>query len=221
MKGYSLESFAKLIGKSPSTLSKYENGNISIDIETLFEISMALNLDISHFVDCPIDSANQKSLLPTKTIFGDSNELYMYFYDGRINSIVCSLIKGRINEQTMVFESYLFMGLDSFDKYENCKYYYHGEFKPNDIVSTFMFENQSNSMEHLVIYISNPLGNAGMAMGLIVGVSAFTFLPTASKVMLSRTILREDEYLKNLLVFSKDDIRAMKKQNLVSVENPK
>ena len=44
MKGLTIETFAGMIQKSKATVSKYENGDISIDIETLFTIAQALEI---------------------------------------------------------------------------------------------------------------------------------------------------------------------------------
>ena len=50
-RGYTIEQFSAMINKSKATLSKYENGAITIDIETLYEISQALDIDLKYFVD--------------------------------------------------------------------------------------------------------------------------------------------------------------------------
>ena len=42
--GLTIEEFSQKIGKSKATVSKYENGAISIDIETLQEIADALEI---------------------------------------------------------------------------------------------------------------------------------------------------------------------------------
>ena len=43
-RGYTIEQFSAMINKSKATLSKYENGTITIDIETLYDISKALDI---------------------------------------------------------------------------------------------------------------------------------------------------------------------------------
>ena len=45
-RGYTIEQFSAMINKSKATLSKYENGTITIDIETLYDIAQALNIDL-------------------------------------------------------------------------------------------------------------------------------------------------------------------------------
>ena len=50
-RGYTIEQFSAMINKSKATLSKYENGAITIDIETLYEIAQALDIDMKCFID--------------------------------------------------------------------------------------------------------------------------------------------------------------------------
>ena len=50
-RGYTIEQFSAMIIKSMATLSKYENGAITIDIETLYDIAQALEIDLKCFID--------------------------------------------------------------------------------------------------------------------------------------------------------------------------
>ena len=44
-RGYTIEQFSAMINKSKATVSKYENGTITIDVETLYDIARALDID--------------------------------------------------------------------------------------------------------------------------------------------------------------------------------
>ena len=46
-----LQQLADMIHKSRATVSKYENGEISIDVETLQDIAEALDTDVNQLVD--------------------------------------------------------------------------------------------------------------------------------------------------------------------------
>ena len=54
-RGYTIEQFSTMINKSKATLSKYENGAITIDIETLYEIAQALDIELKCFIDDSLD----------------------------------------------------------------------------------------------------------------------------------------------------------------------
>ena len=45
-----IEDLARIINKSKSAVSKYENGQISIDIETLKDIADALKINVSQII---------------------------------------------------------------------------------------------------------------------------------------------------------------------------
>lgn len=45
-----IEELARAISKSKSAVSKYENGQISIDIETLRDIAEALKINVSQII---------------------------------------------------------------------------------------------------------------------------------------------------------------------------
>ncbi|MBQ7283504.1 MAG: helix-turn-helix transcriptional regulator, partial [Oscillospiraceae bacterium] len=49
--GMTLQQLADAIHKSRASVSKYENGEISIDVETLQDISNALDVEINQLVD--------------------------------------------------------------------------------------------------------------------------------------------------------------------------
>ena len=45
-----LEELARIVCKNKSTLSKYETGEIVLDIETIYEISRALNIHVEQLL---------------------------------------------------------------------------------------------------------------------------------------------------------------------------
>lgn len=52
--GLTLQQLSEKIHKSRASLSKYEAGEIVLDVETLYEISKALDVDIRQLLDaCP------------------------------------------------------------------------------------------------------------------------------------------------------------------------
>lgn len=72
----SLEQLARMIQKSRSTVAKYETGEISMDLDTLYEISQALNVPVEAFF-AHLNTQKKSSrhtkkypgIFPTKAIF--------------------------------------------------------------------------------------------------------------------------------------------------------
>ena len=91
-RGYTIEQFSAMINKSKATLSKYENGAITIDIETLYEISRVLDIDLKHFVDYQPPTFHDEPALHKNAYFRNSLA-YMYHYDGRVRQMIRSLLR--------------------------------------------------------------------------------------------------------------------------------
>ena len=51
VKHYTLTDLAERIHKSKATLSKYEIGEITVDVETLFDIAAALGITVQQLID--------------------------------------------------------------------------------------------------------------------------------------------------------------------------
>ena len=89
-KGINQTELANLLGKSLRTIQKYESGEISIDIATLYEISQALQVSFGQL------TSYQPTLPPSppptvgtlqRSPFFQAKRLYFYFYDGRYHRL--------------------------------------------------------------------------------------------------------------------------------------
>ncbi len=213
IKNMTLEDFSKKINKSISTVSKYENGSISIDIETMFDIANALETDIAKLINDIHNPKKTERNLPLKSVFGNSNVLYMYYLDGTTKKVVNSLIRLNYNSITDQYEASLYMNVHFFDDYHNCAYLYHGSFHPFDTISSFHFQNQANNIEQLHIMFINPLNTSTYTTGLLSGISGYPFLPGSAKIILSKSILKISDSLISNLSISKEEIKYIKKSN--------
>ena len=86
-KNLTIETFAGMIHKSKATVSKYENGDISIDIETLFTIAQALGVPVNQLIDYEEigEEKGEKGEIIKHNL--SKSKYYMYFYDGRRSRI--------------------------------------------------------------------------------------------------------------------------------------
>ena len=71
-RGYTIEQFSAMINKSKATLSKYENGAITIDIETLYEIAQALDIDLKCFIDYQPPMFHAEPAVPKNSYFNQT-----------------------------------------------------------------------------------------------------------------------------------------------------
>jgi transcriptional regulator with XRE-family HTH domain len=216
-KKMTIENLAAAINKSVSTVSKYESGAISIDVETLFDIAIALDVDIGRLVDFPTKSS--VTTLPGNP-FGTTT-LYLYQYDGRIRRIVRSLIQLYPDEQNDKICANFYLNVPSFEEYNKCQYFYKGPVYNYDTVIHFILSNPYNPSGRVAITTVNPywlshLDSPSLPFwGVLLGLSFNPFGPFASKVLLSKTPKPEDEYLKTQLQLTKEDLRKIKLYNLL------
>ena len=216
-KNLTIEAFAGMIHKSKATVSKYENGDISIDIETLFIIAQALGISVNQLID--YEDAGEtmgEEGESTKRKLGRSR-YYMYFYDGRRSRIARNVIEVQDGgEENGVFDANMYAYLEDFTNYYQCKLLYHGTMRRYDTFVNFNFENQNNKVERAFLYAINSFSHSGRMAGLYCGLSTQPILPACFKFILSPHILEEDDELKEELSVSKEDIRVLKKMFVVS-----
>ena len=75
-----LEQLAHLIHKTPSTVCKYEQGKIAVDVATLQEISEVLNVSLAQLVDYHTEKDASPSDKADRGFFSLRNRYYMYQY---------------------------------------------------------------------------------------------------------------------------------------------
>lgn len=217
MKGMTIEVFAGMIGKSKATVSKYENGDISIDVETLFAIAQALEVPVNQLIDYADEKAADKG---EKKHQLTKSRYYMYFYDGRRSRIVRNVIEVQDGgQENGVFEANMYAYLENFDQYYQCKLLYRGVMRRYDTFVNFNLENQNNKVERAFLYAINSFSHSGRMAGLYCGLSTQPILPACFKFVLSPEILEEDEDLKEELMVSKEDIKTLKKMNMFVVND--
>lgn len=218
-KNLTIETFAGMIHKSKATISKYENGDISIDIETLFGIAQALDISVNQLIDYETVSHEGEAAEPIARRAGKSR-YYMYFYDGRRSRIARNIIEVQDGgEENGVFSANMYAYLDDFSNYYQCKLLYHGTMRRYDTFVNFNFENQNNKVERAFLYAINSFSHGGRMAGLYCGLSTQPILPACFKFVLSPEILEETEELKETLAVSKEDIRVLKKMNMFVVSD--
>lgn len=216
-KNLTIEVFAGMINKSKATISKYENGDISIDIETLFLIANALDISINQLVDYEIPTSVQAGEEGAASKRMDRQRLYLYFYDGRRNRFVKNVIEMHGDGQNGVYDATLYAYLEDYSNLYKCKFLYHGTMNRYDSFTIFSFVNQNNKVERVFLYAINSFTHNSSMMGMFSGLSTQPILPASFKCVLSPNVMEENEVLKDMLVFSKDDIKNIKKMNMFVV----
>lgn len=217
MKNITIEVFAGMINKSKATVSKYENGDISIDIETLFIIANKLDISVSQLIDLEQEEAETEKNLPATDGHYEKRRMYMYFYDGRRSRFVRSVIEIGSSMENGAYRANLYSDLEDYSNCYQCKFLYHGTMRRYDTFTNFNFENQNNKVEKVFLYAINSFSHNGRMIGMFSGLSTQPILPVSFKFILSPDIMEENEELKEQLIFTKEDIKQMKKMNMFVV----
>ena len=219
-RGYTIEEFSAMINKSKATLSKYENGTITIDIETLYDISNALNIDLKCFVDYQPPAFHTDTVLP-KSFYFNQSRAYMYYYDGRVRQLVRSLLCFSPSPSGDSIDVMLYTGLASFDAPDRCQHLFTGEMKPYDTITHMVLTNQINEAEKMYICMLNPMQARTPAIGLLSGIGSTPFFaPIALKTLISKEPLEENEKLLNTIKLDKDDYHLLRYYNMMVVNRP-
>lgn len=217
-RGMTLSDLSKLINKNIATISKYEKGEIILDIETLYEISAALNVDIQQLLyHCPtlISTKNISDGIPN--FFNGVSQFYSYLYDGR-NSKLSRCVFDIVSKQSQgVYKVKMYMNFKSYDEYQQCENTYLGYIKHYDAMTYISLTNQDTPMEEASVQILASYLDTETKWGLFNGFSSRPMMPVAIKMLFSKNIIDENSELIKQLKVSKDDIKMMKIYNMFSV----
>ena len=224
MKGMTLQQLADVIHKSRATVSKYENGEITLDVITLYEISEALDVNLNQLADYHAQKAAE--ITPSTLEYdGESpyfkaDRLYAYFYDGRYNRLKEAIINVHKNvvhedgscECAMSIRSTTSTGRSS-------EVYYTGNVLYSDMLIRFNFLNQYNKLEQDLLYIFNPLELRDFTEGLLCGISSADLKPCAFKCLVSLSPNANYLDLRNHLALTPNELNRWQAINMFIVDN--
>lgn len=214
-----LEQLAAAVGKGKATLSKYENGSIGVDVETLFTIAEALDMDARSLVDVHRHTRRSPKI-PAGHYF-NTPKIFMYYYDGRFQRLVRSLLFLSYSAEEERTEALLYNDFKDLRDYENCEDIYAGELIAYDMITYATLHNQVNDMFHMNLNILNPVHTSTPASGMMSAIGSFPFFsPVAFKALFSSKQLKENQELMNTLILSKEEHRENRELNMMITKRP-
>ena len=207
-KGLSLQDFSVKLFKSVSTVSKYETGDIVVNIDTLYEIAAVLDIPVTELLSFPGDRTAQSVMPPMLK----SEVRYMYQYsrsDDRITKSKIEEYKSNDENHTVT----LFYDVSTFAHPDRCRSMYRGTMKKDGYLYNYQMTNASNQAEHVFMCTLRSINSGSLCFGLLAGLSAKSFLPEVIKVIISEKPLPENIDLKQRLLVDPADIRLLKRNN--------
>ena len=212
-----LDDLSGIIHKSRSTISKYEKGEIAIDIETLYEIADAIQVHVEQLLYCPPRRAVISSQNNSPAFFNGVSQFYSYLYDGRSNHIIRCLFDVLSEAENDQYKIMMYMNFKDFKNYQQCENTYWGYIEHYDALTYISLTNQDTPMEKASVQILASYLDSDTKWGLFNGFSSRPMMPIAIKMLFSKCRLKEDADLVRLLKVSKDDVRLLKLYNMLSV----
>ena len=212
-----IEELARLINKSRATVSKYEKGEIVLDIVTMYEIADALQLHVEQLLYCRPERAVITSNGTEPAFFSGLSQFYSYVFDGRSNQIMRCVFDILSVAGESRYKIMMYMNIKDFNNYQNCENTYWGYIEHFDALTNIIMRNNDTPMEQITINILASFLDSDTKWGLFCGISSRPMMPVALKMLFSKKMLKEDESLAKLLKISKDDIRLLRLYNMLSV----
>lgn len=223
VQGLTLQELADRIHKSRATVSKYENGEIVVDIETLYDISRELHIGLNQLTDyraepvIPLEASVAGTI--QKSPFYQAKRLYFYFYDGRYNRLKNGIIDITAKpDNSDDYEATLSISIITPNG-RSSKSYYTGSVVYSDVLIRFSFVNQLNALEEDLLYIFNPLELRDYTEGLLCGISSADFMPCAFKCIVTLVPQELDDPFKKQLMLTQRELNRWKKLNMMMIDN--
>lgn len=218
-----LQELADQIHKSRASISKYENGEISLDIETLYEISQVLEIGPGQLmnIEPPTPAAIAEAAPETIRLspFFQARRMYFYFYDGRHKRLKDGIINIReTNDSPGSYEATLSISSVT-PTGRSSEIFYTGKVVYSDMLIRFSFVNQCNALEEDLLYIFNPLEIRDSTDGLLCGISSADLMPCAFRCLVTLTPREHNEELKKQLLITKKELQKWQKLNMLLVDN--
>lgn len=209
-----IDTLARKLHVSPSTISKYENAKLAITVSTLFEIADALNISVNQLTDYKKTEKPKRIKTTESSFFKRSNVFYMYQYfaiDKKIYSCVLELqpnLHENFNDVTLYYD------VADESNYTDAQYIYKGTMDCHDLITNIYCKNPYNESDDIFIYAKTTFSLQSTTTGLLTALSQSLRNPCAIKVIFSLNPLPMDEALKDkLMIFDKATLAELKRVN--------
>ena len=212
-----LEELARILCKNKSTVSKYETGEIVLDIETIYDISRALGIHVEQLLYCTPDRVPISDSGSQSAFFSGLTQFYAYYYDGRVNRIVPAVFDVLLMSEDHRYKIMAYINFTDFSSYQNCGTAFWGYMEHYDAITNITLTSQDSPMEKAYCQVLATYTNTDVKWGLFTGLSASPMMPVAIKMLFSKKRLNQDVTLLQMLKVTKEDIRLMKLYNMMTV----
>ncbi len=217
MRGMTLAELSEAVCKSKSTLSKYEAGEISVDVQTLYELAGALRVPVEQLLYRLPEREAPPSAGESPAFFSGVRRFYADLFDGRSGQLIRCVFEVLSREEGERSRVVLYMNFRDYESCEDCENTYRGYIEHYDALTDMRLTNQDTPMEKASVQILASFLDSDTKWGLWCGLSSRPMMPIAAKMLFSREQLKEDEELLRRLKISREDIRLLRLYNMFPV----
>ena len=107
--------------------------------------------------------------------------------------------------------------MEGEENYCTCKYCFVGDGRRSDLSYRVFLHNLTHENDLVILDFQLPLNNQTEVPGFFCTFSIGPHFPLATKAILSREPIRDEERLKKLLIFDREDFKTYRRQNSFSV----
>jgi transcriptional regulator with XRE-family HTH domain len=201
----SLNELSAKINKSKGTISKYESGSIAIDIMTLYEIALFLQVGVAKLVEC----VDNEPISPPK-IFDSKLPSTLYMYHSHHQKYYTSIINLGIKQENGNITTTLYYKTSESEAASiKCANIYHGNLICSSTHLNFSLTNFHNKTDILYLLFHIPMEITEAYPGMLLGLQNSNMRPASTKVLLSHNPLGKSCLERNLK-FSHKDWRKLK-----------
>lgn len=210
-KGLSISQLAELICKSKSSVSKYENAEVSIDMDTLYEIANVLGISIANLTDY---SAREQQCNTNQLdgFFRNCNIYYIYniYYGKTIYQSVLLFHPDNAPQSSVT----CYFDVKDLNNYYDCGCLYHGYYSASYTHVNIHLSNEINPADEMSLFFNNLFYNTGITFGISSSISEHLVAPCSVKTVISKTPINSTEKLKELLALTPEEWKQLRTSSM-------
>lgn len=205
--GYTLTEFAQLVHRSKSTISKYERGEISVDLSTLDELACALGVSTAALLE--FAPAGRDFAVVAQERLEDMERYYLYMYAAHERKPWVARNALFIGEHSAQIYAELPNDQDIY-AYKSC---YFGTFRCTNSFARAICVNPLHADDLFILNYELTLKPAKAYTGFGCTLSIGHWFPLALPIIISKVPIADDDWIKSQLAFTSRDLRAFKSVN--------
>ena len=205
-----LEELGQAVHKSKATLSKYETGDIVIDVETLYEIARALRVSVFTVEECCAEPPAPD--MRGRDVFA-SPLLYLYYYGGEERAVHRSVIERDADG----CGAKLYHEVSSFDDYCLCSKVYKGQVQEYSFYTRLPFENEFCRLDRIMMIFPSMLNGQNFLLGHMLMMNLAN-QPVSVKALVANHVMAEDKRFRTMLQVSREEIRRVRRTNYFTID---